>query len=118
VAVSVTAVLPTGPPALGLVAKAGEAFALAPPRVRLAVPVLPVAVSVALSVWPGVVGAYCTVTLHDFFELRLIPLQVSTVLVNADEPARVTVSVPLALPEFVRVSAWDTFWPAFTVPKL
>src|SRR5215468_3951658 len=117
VAVSVTAV-PIGPPTLGIVANAGEAFALAPARVRLAVPVLPVAVSVALSVWPGVAGAYCTVTLHDFFEPRLIPVQVSAVLVNADDPAKVTPSIPLTLPEFVRVNTWDTFWPAFTVPKL
>jgi hypothetical protein len=57
------------PPALGLVATAGEAFALAPLRVKLAVAdgLLLVAVSVTLSLWPAAAGAYWTVTSHDVF---------------------------------------------------
>jgi hypothetical protein len=58
VAVSVTAV-PSVPPGLGRVARAGEALALAPFRIRLAVAagLVPVAVSVPVSLWPAVVGA-------------------------------------------------------------
>ena len=119
VAVSFTVVLPTVPPALGLVARAGKAFALTPLRVRLAVTagLLLVAVSVALSVWPLVVGAYWTVTLHDLFGFSFVPSQVSPVLVNAEEPVRVIFSAEVAVPpELIRVNAWDTVWPGFRVP--
>jgi hypothetical protein len=59
VAVSVTVVLPTGPPGLALVAMTGEAFVLAPVRARLAVAagLLLVAVSLALSFWLLAAGA-------------------------------------------------------------
>jgi hypothetical protein len=76
-----------------------------------------VAVSVALSVWPLVAGAYWTVTLHDLFAFTLAPLQVSPILVNAEEPARVILSAEVAmLPELVSVNVWDAVWPAFRVP--
>jgi hypothetical protein len=118
-AVSFIVVAPTVPPALGLVARAGEAFALAPLRARLAVAegLLLVAVSVALSVWPLEAGAYRTVTLHDVFAFSFAPLQVSPILVNADEPVRVTFSAALAAPpELASVNVWDTVWPAVKVP--
>jgi hypothetical protein len=45
-----------------------------------------VAVSVAVSLSPGVVVAYCTVTEHVFCGPRLVPLHVSLKMVNALSP--------------------------------
>jgi len=59
------------------------------------------------------------VTLHDFFGASLTPVQASLVLVNAGEPFSVTASAEVdPLPELVSVNAWDTVWPALSVPKL
>ncbi len=119
VAVSFTVAAPTVPPALGLVARAGEAFALAPLRAKLAVADgLPlVAVSVAPSFWPAAAGAYWTVTLHDVFGFSFAPLQVSPIFLNAEEPVREMLSAAVAVPpELVSVSVWDAVWPASKVP--
>jgi hypothetical protein len=48
---------------------------------------MPNAISVALSLAPSVVGAYWTVTLHDFLGPRLLAVHVSAVTENADEPS-------------------------------
>lgn len=119
VAVSFTVVVPTVPPALGLVATAGEAFALAALRAKLTVAdgLLLVAVSVALSFWPAVAGAYRMVTLHDVFGFSFAPLQVFPISVIAEEPVKEILSAAVAVPpELVIVNVWDAVWPASKVP--
>jgi hypothetical protein len=65
------------------------------------------AVSVAPAL-PVPVGANCTVTLQDFFGPRLVPLQVSAVLVNAADPVNAIVSALVPEPpEFVSVNVCD-----------
>jgi len=57
------------------------------------------------------------VTLHVFFGPRLVPVQVSAVLMNAEEPDRVIFSAEVSvLPELVRLTALDTVWPACNEP--
>jgi hypothetical protein len=78
---------------------------------------LPDARSVALSLAPAVVGAYRTVTLHDFLGPRLLAVHVSAVTENADEPVSETLSAPVAEPpEFVSVNVFDAVVPASIVP--
>jgi hypothetical protein len=82
----------------------------------LALAIMPVAVSVALSLSPLAVGAYLTVTVHDLPGPRLFPVQLS-VVVNADPPGGVIVSAHEALPpEFssVNVTSFDS--PVLSVP--
>lgn len=56
-------------------------------------------------------------TLHDFRGPRLVPLQVSAVLVNAEELVRLIVSAALAeVPELERVNVCLAAWPTFSVP--
>ena len=58
--------------------------------------------SAALSLAPSLVGAYCTVTLHDFCGPRLAAVHVSAVFENADAPARLNhLGVEVATPEDV-----------------
>jgi hypothetical protein len=114
-------VAPTVPPALGLVAMAGEAFALAPFSVKLAVAdgLLLVAVSVTLSFCPALVGAYWMVTAQDVFGFSFAPVQVSPSLLNAEELVTVTLRAAVAVPpELMSVNVWDAVWPASRVPKL
>jgi len=48
--------------------------------------------------------------------LSLAPVQVSPILVNAEEPVRVILSAALAaVPELVSVNVWDAVWPGFKV---
>jgi hypothetical protein len=57
------------------------------------------------------------VTLHVFFGPRLVPVQVSAVLMNAEEPGTVIFSAEVpVLPELVRLNALDTVWRACSVP--
>jgi hypothetical protein len=78
---------------------------------------LPDARSVALSLAPAVVGAYRTVTLHDFLGPRLLAVHVSAVTENADEPVSETLSAPVAEPpEFVSVNVLDAVVPESIVP--
>jgi hypothetical protein len=78
---------------------------------------LPDALSVALSLAPAVVGAYRTVTLHDFLGPRLLAVHVSAVTENADEPVSETLSAPVAEPpEFVSVNVLDAVVPESIVP--
>jgi hypothetical protein len=75
-----------------------------------------VAVSVPVSLEPAVDCAYCTVTLHDLLGPRL-PVQVSEVFENADEPLSDTVRAPVAdPPEFVSVYVFETLAPGSMVP--
>ena len=70
-------------------------------------------VSVAVSAWPGMAGVYRTVTLHDLFGPRLVPVQLSAVLVKAPEPASVIFSTAVAeSPKLVRVNALERVCPA------
>jgi len=68
-----------------------------------------VAVIVAVSPLP-VVGAYWTVTLHDFLGPRLVPVQASAVIVNGPgEGETVTFSALVAEPpELVSANCCDT----------
>jgi hypothetical protein len=78
-----------------------------------------VAVSVPVSLSGPDVGAYRTVTLHDFFGPRLVAVHPSAVFVNAVEPDSATVNIPVAVPpELVNVNVWDAVFPACTIPKL
>src|SRR5215472_15212336 len=70
---------------------------LVPVRVRLALAALPIALSVALTLPPLLVGAYSTVSVQDMLGPRLLPLHPSWVLVKADDPDWVSVSGPVAL---------------------
>jgi hypothetical protein len=78
-----------------------------------------VAVNVAVS--PAVVvGAYWTMTVQCFFGPRLIAVQASEVIVNADDPDREIVRALDAVPpEFVSENVCDGegLWPIVTVPK-
>jgi hypothetical protein len=65
---------------------------------------LPITLSVALSLAPSLIGAYCTVTLHDFCGPRLAAVHVSAVVENADAP----VAAP---PELVSVNVCDAVVP-------
>jgi hypothetical protein len=77
----------------------------------------PVAMNVAVSVWPAAVGAYSTVTAHDFFGPRLVPVQASDVIENASEPESATFSAPDAEPpEFLSVKAFEAVCPGVTAP--
>jgi hypothetical protein len=91
-------------------------IAAAPVSVRLVVAgaFLPVAASAAVSVWPGAVGLYTTVTLHDFPGPRLVAVQASAVFVNAADPVSATVSEAVAVPpEFVSVKVCEAVWQTF-----
>jgi hypothetical protein len=73
---------------------------------------LPITLSVALSLAPSLVGAYCTVTLHDLFGPRLPAVHVSAVVENADAPVSDTVIAPVAAPpELVSVNVCDAVVP-------
>jgi hypothetical protein len=73
---------------------------------------LPITLSVALSLAPSLIGAYCTVTLHDFCGPRLAAVHVSAVVENADAPVSDTVSAPVAAPpELVSVNVCDAVVP-------
>lgn len=55
-------------------------------------------------------------TPHDFFGRSRTVVQVSAVLVNADEPVKVIFSAGVAAPpELVRVNVWDALWPTVIV---
>ncbi len=83
----------------------------------LAAAFLPLAASVAVSLWPAAVGLYTTVTLHDFPGPRLVAVQASAVFVNAADPVSATVSAAVAEPpEFVSVNVCDAVWQTTTVP--
>jgi hypothetical protein len=58
----------------------------------------PDTVNVPLSVEPAVSGAYCTVTLHCFFGPNAVPLQLSAVIENANDPDNNALKLPVALP--------------------
>ena len=78
----------TVPPALGLVATAGDAFALAALRAKLTVARRLAAGGGkrgAVVLRPAVAGAYRMVTLHDVFGFSFTPEQVSPILVIAGE---------------------------------
>src|SRR5579859_7008328 len=78
-----------------------------PVSASVAVAFLLAAVSVAVTV-PGLVGANCTVTVHDLPGPRLVPVQVSAVTVNSADPGSVTFSAPLAVrPELASVNVCD-----------
>jgi hypothetical protein len=88
-----------------------------PSSVMLAFACTPVAVRVALSLSPFVVGAYRTVTLQDFFGPRLLSVHSSLVIENAEEADNVTVNAPEALPpELVSLKVSDFASPASSVP--
>jgi hypothetical protein len=75
-----------------------------PLRAMLADTPSPLAVSAALST-PLVVGAYLTVTLHDFPGPRADAVQLACVDVNAADPESETVNVPVEEPpELVSVN--------------
>src|SRR5262245_33693581 len=77
-----------------------------PVSVRSAVPAafLPLALRTA-SLGPDVVGAYSTVTVHDFLGPRLVPLQLSSLTESSGASVSVTVSAAEAdPPEFVSVT--------------
>src|SRR6266498_2411462 len=85
-------------------------------RLVVAAAFLPLAVSVAVSLWPTTVGLYTTVTLHDFPGPRLVAVQASAVFVNAADPVSATVSEAEAEPpEFVSVNVCDAVCPTTTV---
>jgi hypothetical protein len=74
-------------------------------------------VSVAVSLCPAVVGAYATLTAHDLLGPRLVPVQASDVIENADDPDSKIVSIPDAEPpEFVSVKVCDAVCPGETAP--
>src|SRR5215210_1423156 len=76
------------------------------------------AVNVPLSLDPALLGAYCTVTLHDFFGPRLTAVQVSAVFENTADPLSNTFSAAVATPpEFVSVNAFRRVVPESIVPK-
>jgi len=55
--------------------------------------------------------------MHDWPGPRLVPVQVSPLLVNPAWPVSVTASVPLAVaPVLANVKAWDAGRPAVTSP--
>jgi hypothetical protein len=85
-----------------------------PESERLALAWVAVAVRVALSVSPAVVGAYFTVTVHDCPGPRLIPTQLSAVIVKGGELDRVTFLIaPEALSfEAVRTNVTELVAPA------
>jgi len=57
------------------------------------------------------------VTVQVFLGPRLVPVQVSAVLANAEAPGRVIFSAELAaLPELARVKVLAAAWPAARVP--
>jgi hypothetical protein len=83
----------------------------------LAADLVPVAVSVAVSLWPATVGAYWTVTLHDLPGPMAAAVQESAVFVNAPDPVSEIVSAPVPEPPvFVSVNACEAVWPGATVP--
>ena len=72
---------------------------------------LPFAANVAM-LWPAVVGAYWTVTLHDLPGPRAVPVQASAVIVNSAAPPSETLSIPVAaLPELVSANVCDSASP-------
>jgi hypothetical protein len=90
---------------------------LVPLRVRLELSALPLAVSVALSLYPLLFGAYSMVSVQDLLGPRLLPLQRSWVIVKAEGPDSVIESLPVALPpQLVSVNVTDFVVPAASVP--
>jgi hypothetical protein len=78
---------------------------------------LALAVSVALSLSPAVVGANWTVTRHDFPLPIAVPVQAFEVIENADEPESEAASMAVAEPpEFLSVNVCDAVCPGVTVP--
>ena len=66
---------------------------------------------------PLLAGANCTVTVQVPLAARLVPVQVSPVMVNAAEPVSVSVSVPVAwLPVLASVNVCETGCPVPTCP--
>ena len=75
------------------------------------------AVRVAVTA-PKLVGPKLTVTVQDAPCARLVPVQVSPVVVNAAAPSSVTVSGPVASAELARVKLWVAASLVRTSPKL
>src|SRR5262245_10276309 len=87
------------------------------PRSAVAVAFLPLAFSVALP-GPDAVGAYSTVTVHDFLGPRLVSLQLSSVIANASGPVNVTVNAADAdPPELMSVNVCVAVFPTPVKPK-
>src|SRR4051812_6048253 len=99
------------PPATAVVAAPVKAM------LARAAGLVPVAVSVAASLWPATAGAYSTVTLHECPGPRPFPVQASAVFVKAPDPASAIVSPPdPEPPAFLTVNACDDVCPGATVP--
>src|SRR5215471_16508630 len=63
-------------------------------------------------------GANCTVTVHDLPGPRLVPVQVSAVIVNAGGPDSATLTAPAADPPVLAsVNICDAVCPVVTAPK-
>ncbi len=76
------------------------------------------AVRVAVTA-PKLVHPKLTVTVQDAPRARLVPVQVSPVVVNAAAPSSVTVSGPVASPpELARVKLWVAASLVRTSPKV
>jgi hypothetical protein len=86
------------PAAFGPVATNSNSALPVSTRLAVAAAFLPDASSVAGSLTPDAVGAYCTVTMHDFLGPKLVPVQPSAVTVNAPGPDKATVNAADAEP--------------------
>lgn len=87
--------MPTRVP--GLRVRSGVPAVLAPVRLALAAGVaglLPLAVSVAASLWPADAGEYWTATVHDFPGPSAVPVQASAVIEDAAESESEMLSIP------------------------
>jgi hypothetical protein len=106
------------PGAFGPVAtNSNSAFAVSV-RLARAAAFLPDASSVAGTLTPDAVGAYWTVTIHDFLGPKLVPVQASDVTVNVPGPDSDTISAADAEPPvLVSVNVCIVTSPTPTVPK-
>jgi hypothetical protein len=87
-------------------------------RLARAAALLPAASSVAGALTPDAIGAYRTVTMHDFLGPRLVPVQPSDVTVNVPGPDNETFSAADAEPPvLVSLNVWGLVSPTPTVPK-